>query len=73
MANTGYKGSDSKTISSSYLYTVIQNFKTKYIDGLITKSNKNETDITNLTTRVGTLEGTTVVFEDTDLDLTTLV
>lgn len=72
MAN--YKGDVGKVISSSYLYQVIQNLKTKYIDGLITKSNTNETNITSLTSRVDTLESTstTVIFEDTDLDLDTL-
>lgn len=72
MAN--YTGDASKVISSSYLYTVLQNLKTKYIDGLITKSNTNEANITNLTTRVDTLETevVSIVFEDTDLDLDSL-
>ena len=67
-----YKGDASKVISSSYLYQVIQNLKTKYIDGLISKSNTNETNITNLTTRVNELETESVIFEDTDLDLDSL-
>lgn len=69
---TNYKGDVSKVISSSYLYTVIQNFKTKYIDGLISKSNANESNIANLTTRVNELETESVIFEDTDLDLDSL-
>lgn len=67
-----YTGDASKVISSSYLYQVIQNLKTKYIDTLTSKTSTNETNITNLTTRVDSLETESVVFEDTDLDLDSL-
>jgi len=67
-----YKGNSAKVISSSYLYSVLQNLKTKYIDGLITKTTTNESNITALTTRVNELETEAIVFEDTDLDLDSL-
>ena len=69
---TAYKGNSGKVISSSYLYTALQNIKTKYIDGLITKTTTNESNIAALTTRVNELETESVIFEDTDLDLDSL-